>query len=98
MHVHTHRMTSLLEIAVYDRWLVNSIYNMSTKKAKGGREDEEKLMTIGQTDLNTHMFDFSITPADTKSFSLFIFLVYIINHRTIELRKKPSPIYVFYFF
>ncbi len=91
-HIYTHTMTSLLEIVVYDRLPANfSIQHVDKETERREEEEEEKLMTIVRTISNTHTFDFSITPADTKSFFFFFYvLVYIINHRTVKLRKRKN--------
>jgi len=68
MCTHIHTMTTLLEIAAYDRLPANSTCNTSTKKQKNRWEKEKN--TIKHIYIFVwYCSNFSIKPADTKSFS-----------------------------
>ena len=81
-------MTSLLEIAVYDRLPANLAYNMSKKK---NSERRRRNIDDDSTNILEYVYIrfFNHSCADTKSFSFYVF-VYIINHRTIKLRKTEK--------
>lgn len=105
MHIHTytHTMTSLLEIAVYDRLPAKLSIQSIDKEVENKKKEKKTRRKIYGNNTNMCMLyvtsSFSITPADTKS---FYYALYVINHRIINLRnieeykkKRAELIYIF---
>jgi hypothetical protein len=93
-------MTTLLEMAVYDRLPANSTYNTSTKKQKGTGEQirgGEKVLAIVRIVANMGMFGtapiFQSTLLIPSLFS-FCISIYAIDHRTIELINRIKNRYI----
>jgi len=92
-HIYPHTMKTLLEIAVYDRLPANSIYDMSTKKEKGGGK-RRKI-----NDDSTNSLEYAYVRFFNRScwYQVFLFLCFNINHQSQNdqtmKKKNKSDLY-----